>query len=35
LKETLVELTLGRSAFQIPVFITGITDEFILALDIL
>jgi hypothetical protein len=35
LKETLVQLTLGWSAFQIWVFVTEITDEFILGLDVL
>lgn len=35
LKEVLVELTLGQSALKIWVFITEITDELILELDVL
>jgi hypothetical protein len=35
LKEALVELTLGRGALKILVFVAEITDEFILGLDIL
>jgi hypothetical protein len=35
LKEALGELTLGRSALMIWVFVAEITDEFILGLDVL
>jgi predicted nucleic acid-binding Zn finger protein len=35
LKEGLVELTLGRSALKIWVFVAKITDYFILGLDVL
>jgi hypothetical protein len=35
LKEALVELTLGRRALRIRVFVAEVTDEFILGLDIL
>ena len=35
LKEALVELTLGRRALRIWVFVADVTDEFILGLDIL
>jgi hypothetical protein len=34
-KETLVELTLGRRALRIWVFVAEITDELILGLDVL
>jgi hypothetical protein len=34
-KEALVELTLGRRALSIWVFVTEITDELILGLDVL
>jgi hypothetical protein len=34
-KETLVELSLGRRALRIWVFVAEITDEFILVLDVL
>jgi predicted aspartyl protease len=35
LKKALVELTLGRRALRIWVFIAEVTDEFILGLDVL
>jgi hypothetical protein len=35
LKEALVELTLGRRALRIWVFVAEVTDEFILGLDVL
>jgi hypothetical protein len=35
LKEALVELSLGRRALRIWVFVTEVTDEFILGLDVL
>lgn len=34
-KQALVELTVGRSAAQLRVFVTEITHEFILGLDVL
>jgi hypothetical protein len=35
LKEALVELTLGRRAMRIWMFVAEVTDEFILGLDVL